>query len=62
MTRATTPAAHSRANLHRSVRKNRHAAETRAVAAYNRDGVSAACEALGAGMASDWDDLPSDDD
>lgn len=57
MTRATTPAAHSRANLHRSARKHRHATEARAVAAYNRDGVSAACEALGAGNADDWGEL-----
>lgn len=53
----TTPATHSRAQQHRSQRKRRHASEARAVAAYNRDGVSAACEALGAGSVEDWEEL-----
>lgn len=52
----TTPAAHSRAQQHRSQRKRRHAVEAQAVRAYNRDGVSAACEALGAGNADDWEE------
>lgn len=53
----TTPATHSRAQQHRSQRKRRHASEAQAVREYNRAGISAACEALGAGNADDWEDL-----
>ena len=45
-------------------RKAQHTRETAARDAYNRDGLDAACRALGAGEATDWpqdNDMPTGD-
>ena len=42
-------------------RKVQHTRETAARDAYNRDGLDAACRALGAGEASDWQQEDGDE-